>query len=214
MLFTRDPTFHTMAKVTGPLFGQDASGIFGKTIDFTQDGNARLEKHRAPKRSAGVATSRAIMSAINNTSKMIGDGRRQELEAIVSDPFNWASAISSATIGQERSAWLTDDVLWSLLDQDAQNSWEAEAITMAIRATSIADVNGTLHEVTRGASLFHVACGVNRYQLPTKPTTPDAYNANAWRVYLCEGWPPLPTNAITWAGEAITFAGEVITYGG
>lgn len=200
-----------MAKVHGPLFGQEASGLFGKSLDFTKDGNVRQERHRAPRRSSGVAQSRAIMQAINGTSLRIGNGRRQELQALSTNNENWASLIATQAIGSARANWLTDDVLWDLLSGPDQTDWHDAATTMRIRDASIADVDQVSHEVTRGEALFHVACAVYRCSLPTSPTQPTGNNATAWSNYLTEGWPPLPVNALVLNNEPLLLGAELLT---
>ena len=64
---------------------------------------------------------------------------------------------------------------------------------------------------TRGAALFHVACGVFRCGLAGSPAQPNGSNATTWRIYLTEGWPPLPVNVLTLGGEPLTLGGEYLT---
>lgn len=202
-----------MAKVSGPLFGQDASGIFGSVIDFTHGGIARAERHTPPPRTPGVAQSRAIMQAINRVNARIGNARRQELEDKYTDPQNWASSIATHTIGHNRSYWTTDDALWSILTSGQQDTWHDRADEMLVRDVAIEDTLHTLHEVTKGQALFHVACGVHRCGLAGSPAQPDGSNAQAWADYLTEGWPPLPVNVLVLGNEPILLDVEFVTLG-
>jgi hypothetical protein len=202
-----------MAKIKGPLFGQEASGIFGVTLDFTKDGNVRFEHHRAPPLYAGVTTSRAIMQAINRVNKAIGNGRRQELTDAFADPQNWASTIATHTIGDDRSWWLNDAALWSLLTTEQQDTWRDRADEMRVADVSIEDVDHTAHEITRGEALFHVACGVFRCRLAGSPAQPGGSNATQWKDYLTEGWPPLPVNVLVLANEPLLLGAEFLTLG-
>lgn len=202
-----------MAKVSGPLYSTTATGKFARVLDFTKDGNVRQERHIAPPKSSGVATSRAIVKAINGVSKVISNTRRQELQDAFTDPQNWASTIATHTIGEQRSSWLNDAALWSLLDSTAQNDWADRADEMHIRDISVVDVDHTAHTVGNGEALFHVARGVHRCGLSGAPDQPTGNNAQDWKDYLSDSQPAFPVNVIVLNNEPLLLDAQLLTLG-
>lgn len=200
-----------MAKVSGPLFSNGASGPFAKVLDYTKDGHVRQERHIAPPKTPGVATSRAIMKAINGVSKQISNTRRQELEDAFTDPQNWASTIATQTIGEQRAAWLNDEILWSLLDAGQQQDWNDRAIVLHVPNVTIVDTLHNSHNIAAGQALYHVSLGVSRCSLPGAPTQPSGTNAQTWADYLADSQPTYPVNVLVLNLDALLLGAELLT---
>jgi hypothetical protein len=200
-----------MAKIQGPLFSDGASGPFGKVLDFTADGNVRHEAHLAPPISPGVALSRVIVKAINGVLKKISTPRRADLQLLFPDPQNWASAVTSHTIGHNRTNWEVDQQAYGGRGRPPLPGWTEAAEVLPLRDASITDTNHITYTITKGDALFHVCTGVWRCSVPHQPAQPDGTNAPAWLAWLFGYVPPIPDNAITLNGELLTLAGEILT---
>lgn len=200
-----------MAKTTGPLMSEKASGTFANTVTFTRRGVAHAKNSPGNQYTASRGNARQIFKATSKALHRCAPATIAAIRSVTGCGPNWRAAMTAAISGKAHATWSAVATVYGDQLQAFRDAWQAAAAATGFSDTTLAYASDPL--ISAGLSLYELATALYGPGVIVSPGAPAGSNADAWAVIITGESAGPPANALTLAGEVLTLAGETLTLG-
>lgn len=171
-----------MAKVTGPLHSDTASGQLGRTIVFNKNGTVRKYLVPANPMTSLQGETRQVMLNVAKAIALLDVSFIESVRAIVPLAYRWSAFLIQSAVGQGLTAWNNAIAQFAALTNAEQTAWNDEATARGITQYTVS--YATTPAPTSGATMFALANAAYTLGVAGSLAAPNGTNAISYAQLL------------------------------
>jgi hypothetical protein len=171
-----------MAKVTGPLHSDTASGTFNDTLTYDKRGYVRVRVIPANPQTAAQGDVRQKLLAVQKALSVIGATPIAQLKLLAPISYRWNSFALQQAVGPLSANYDAYMATYAALTGGQKTSWEGEGATAGLVDQHV--VYATDAAVTDGAALFIISSMLFALGIHTAGDVPSSTNFAGWGEYF------------------------------